>query len=208
VDWDDMPRWRLIDKTLNLEIPEPAETYHTSPHLYTDLDIAQDATGTLPSAERTRVGLSAEKLEDIENKRSPRSKTRTRPAGGSRSDSGGRSDSHRSDSGSRSDSHRSDIGGRSDSARSEGPAKAAPDVERPSRQRTRRRHGEVPAEGGAADQKADASTPPQAASQRSGAPIGDGTDEAGGAPPRRRRRGGRGRGTGTAESAPSSSDEG
>src|SRR6266480_4677292 len=23
VDWEDMPRWRIIDKTLGLEIPEP-----------------------------------------------------------------------------------------------------------------------------------------------------------------------------------------
>ena len=40
VDWDDMPRWRIIDKTLGLDMPEPPETYHTSPHLYTDLDIS------------------------------------------------------------------------------------------------------------------------------------------------------------------------
>ena len=42
VDWDDMPRWRIIDKTLGLDMPEPPETYHTSPHLYTDLDIPTD----------------------------------------------------------------------------------------------------------------------------------------------------------------------
>ena len=30
VDWEDMPRWRLIDKTLGLDMPEPPETYHTS----------------------------------------------------------------------------------------------------------------------------------------------------------------------------------
>ncbi len=34
VDWDDMPRWRIIDKTLGLDMPEPPETYHTSPWLY------------------------------------------------------------------------------------------------------------------------------------------------------------------------------
>ena len=37
VDWEDMPRWRIIDKTLGLDMPEPPETYHTSAHLYTDL---------------------------------------------------------------------------------------------------------------------------------------------------------------------------
>ena len=34
VDWEDMPRWRIIDKTLGLDMPEPPETYHTSPHLF------------------------------------------------------------------------------------------------------------------------------------------------------------------------------
>src|SRR2546423_837938 len=72
VDWEDMPRWRLIDKSLGLDIPEPAETYHTSTHLYTDLDIPSDLTGTLPTAERTRAGLAAEQLEDVEGKRGRR----------------------------------------------------------------------------------------------------------------------------------------
>jgi superfamily II DNA/RNA helicase len=65
VDWDDIPRWRIIDKTLGLEMPEPPETYHTSPHLYTDLDIPTDVSGTLPTAARTRAGLSAEVEEDL-----------------------------------------------------------------------------------------------------------------------------------------------
>jgi superfamily II DNA/RNA helicase len=65
VDWEDMPRWRLIDKSLGLELPEPPETYHTSPWLYTDLDIPTDAAGNLPAAQRTRAGLSAEAEEDL-----------------------------------------------------------------------------------------------------------------------------------------------
>jgi superfamily II DNA/RNA helicase len=65
VDWDDMPRWRIIDKTLGLDMPEPPETYHTSEWLYTDLGIPTDVTGTLPTGERTRAGLSAEKEEDL-----------------------------------------------------------------------------------------------------------------------------------------------
>ncbi|SCL66521.1 Superfamily II DNA and RNA helicase [Micromonospora eburnea] len=72
VDWDDMPRWRIIDKTLGLDMPEPPETYHTSAHLYTDLDISRDVSGTLPSAERTRAGLSAEAEEDLGGGRSRR----------------------------------------------------------------------------------------------------------------------------------------
>jgi superfamily II DNA/RNA helicase len=65
VDWRDMPRWKLINDALGLGQPEPEETYSTSEHLYTELDIPREATGTLPRAKRDRAGLQAEALEDI-----------------------------------------------------------------------------------------------------------------------------------------------
>jgi superfamily II DNA/RNA helicase len=65
VDWDDVPRWSLINKSLDLGIPEPVETYSTSPHLYTDLDIPENVKGTLPRDQRVREGLGAEKIEDL-----------------------------------------------------------------------------------------------------------------------------------------------
>ena len=65
VDWDDVPRWSLISKALGLGVPDPLETYHTSPHLYSDLNIPEDVTGRLPRAQRTREGLGAEKIEDL-----------------------------------------------------------------------------------------------------------------------------------------------
>jgi superfamily II DNA/RNA helicase len=65
VDWDDTPRWGLISKTLDLGIPEPQETYSSSPHLYTDLEIPEGITGVLPTVARTRAGLGAERLEDL-----------------------------------------------------------------------------------------------------------------------------------------------
>jgi superfamily II DNA/RNA helicase len=65
VDWEDMTRWRLIDKSLRLETPEPPETYHTSDWLYTDLEIPAEATGELPHAQRSRAGLDAEAEEDL-----------------------------------------------------------------------------------------------------------------------------------------------
>src|ERR1700739_2643444 len=37
VDWDELPRWTMIDKALGLGSPDPAETYSNSPHLYTEL---------------------------------------------------------------------------------------------------------------------------------------------------------------------------
>jgi superfamily II DNA/RNA helicase len=65
VDWDDVPRWRLVCDRLALPFHEPAETYSTSLHVYEELDIPQDARGSLPRAERTRAGLDAEEIEDI-----------------------------------------------------------------------------------------------------------------------------------------------
>jgi superfamily II DNA/RNA helicase len=88
VDWRDMHRWKLINDALGLGMAEPEETYSTSEHLYTQLDIPRDATGTLPRAMRERAGLDAEAIEDIGETgkiRSPRS--RRGSAGG---DSAGR----------------------------------------------------------------------------------------------------------------------
>jgi superfamily II DNA/RNA helicase len=125
VDWEDMPRWRLIDKSLGLDMPEPPETYHTSPDLYTDLDIPSDVTGTLPTAERTRAGLAAEVEEDL---------------------GGGRSHRRRGEAGTGAGRGRSRRGrGGGDGARrasSEAPAEGAEtDPQRPPRQRRRSRSG-------------------------------------------------------------------
>nr|WP_308169172.1 DEAD/DEAH box helicase [Cellulomonas hominis] len=65
VDWDDVPRWGLIDKALELGFPEPQETYSSSPHLFTDLGIPEGTTGRLPRSKRTREGLDAEAIEDL-----------------------------------------------------------------------------------------------------------------------------------------------
>jgi superfamily II DNA/RNA helicase len=65
VDWDDVPRWQLINKTLDLPYTDPPETYSTSEHLYADLDIPASAGGTLPRSQRTRAGLGAEVVEDL-----------------------------------------------------------------------------------------------------------------------------------------------
>ncbi|WP_327023981.1 DEAD/DEAH box helicase [Micromonospora sp. NBC_01739] len=139
VDWDDMPRWRIIDKTLGLDMPEPQETYHTSPHLYTDLHIPTDVTGTLPTAERTRAGLSAEVEEDLGGGRSRRGE----PRGGRRRDRG------RNDSGRGEDRGRAEGRGRS-AGRSAQEGEAAPETtevteggSRTPRRRRRRRDGEV-----------------------------------------------------------------
>ncbi|MGW5068884.1 DEAD/DEAH box helicase [Streptomyces cyaneofuscatus] len=65
VDWDDIPRWQLINKALDLKFPDPPETYSTSPHLFEELGIPAGTKGILPRAERTRAGLRAEEVEDL-----------------------------------------------------------------------------------------------------------------------------------------------
>ncbi|SNY52165.1 DEAD/DEAH box helicase [Paractinoplanes atraurantiacus] len=121
VDWEDMPRWVLIDKSLGLNMPQPPETYHTSPALYSDLDIPADVSGTLPTADRSRAGLSAEVEEDLGGGRRRRE--------GGRGDRGGRGG-------------RSSRGGSAPSSSgpsSSGPSQGDDDAERPKRQRRRRR---------------------------------------------------------------------
>src|SRR6476469_10654707 len=65
VDWDDLHRWALINKTLDLGIPEPQETYSSSDHLYSDLDIPTGAKGRLRRSQQTLAGLDAEEIEDL-----------------------------------------------------------------------------------------------------------------------------------------------
>ncbi len=77
VDWDEEPRWKMISDTLGLDMPEPAETYSSSKHLFSDLGIPEGTTGRLPLSRRTRAGLSAEVEEDLGGKRrGPRGKGR------------------------------------------------------------------------------------------------------------------------------------
>ncbi len=82
VDWRHMQRWKLISDALGLGQPEPAETYSTSEHLFSELSIPPGVTGTLPHAMRgARAGLSAEAEEDLGETgrtRSPRGRTRSR----------------------------------------------------------------------------------------------------------------------------------
>jgi len=88
VDWDDLPKWKLICDSLNLPLHEPVETYSTSDHLYLELDIPRTAKGVLPRAARTRAGLDAEAVEDLggpDRKRPARSGSGSRPGSGARS---------------------------------------------------------------------------------------------------------------------------
>jgi superfamily II DNA/RNA helicase len=84
VDWDEEPRWKLISDILHLGMPAPAETYSTSAHLFTDLNIPTDSTGRLPLTRRTRAGLAAEPSDSNGRPRGRRSTgTRRRASSGS-----------------------------------------------------------------------------------------------------------------------------
>ena len=166
VDWDDMPRWGLINKQLGVGIPEPVETYSTSPHLFSDLGIPEGTRGTLPRSARTRAGLGAEVLEDLGET-------------GAKARSGGR-DGRPSDRPGRSS------GGSRDAERHEG--------SRPPKARNRRRtRGGEPVEAGASSTHGPSSaSPPSAGSSEGSASSEHGEGDA--PRRRRRRRGGRGRG--------------
>ncbi|GAA3755652.1 hypothetical protein GCM10022225_45670 [Plantactinospora mayteni] len=178
VDWDDMPRWRIIDKTLGLEMPEPPETYHTSAHLYTDLDIPTDVAGTLPSAERTRAGLSAEVEEDL---------------GGRSRNAGGRRGPGRGDGAGRSRNRRGGSSRSGGSADPVGPeAEVTGEDEPRRRQRRRRRAGEVVAGQPGSTEAGEAGVPRAEATEAGSGGGGGGASTAvdadGPAKPRRRRR--------------------
>jgi superfamily II DNA/RNA helicase len=49
VDWDDLHKWALINRALEMGQPEPVETYSSSPHLYEDLGIPAGSKGRLKS---------------------------------------------------------------------------------------------------------------------------------------------------------------
>jgi superfamily II DNA/RNA helicase len=158
VDWDDVPRWGLINKALELGFPEPQETYSSSPHLYTDLNIPAGTTGRLPRSKRTREGLGAEVLEDL-------------------GETGKRHSSGR-DSGPRDGGRDGGRGGRDGGSRDGGRGER----EGGGRQRTRR-HGS----GEHAAEAAEASTGPAEGTSGSTGPA-EGRTEDGGAPRRRRNR--------------------
>jgi len=91
----DMHKWSLINKALDMGQPEPVETYSSSPHLYTDLDIPAGSKGRLKSTPAPKVETAAsrpprERREGDsagasrpprERREGDRQRTRTRGAG-------------------------------------------------------------------------------------------------------------------------------
>ena len=63
VDWQDVPRWGLINKALGLSFHDPIETYHTSEHLYTGVGIPAGTTGRLHSSPNS--GPNSAQMESV-----------------------------------------------------------------------------------------------------------------------------------------------
>lgn len=82
VDWADMHKWALINRALEMNQPDPVETYSSSPHLYEDLDIPQGSKGRLKATPIPRV--------EREASHPPRERTRSGSSGGSGTNSGSR----------------------------------------------------------------------------------------------------------------------
>lgn len=104
VDWDDLHKWALINRALEFGQPEPTETYSSSPHLYTDLDIPEGTKGRLkpaaPAATPSRASTAGRRENggraDGSGERSTRTRRRTRSGApvdqGSNADTGAASD--------------------------------------------------------------------------------------------------------------------
>jgi superfamily II DNA/RNA helicase len=205
VDWDDIPRWKLICDELDLPFHEPVETYSTSPHLLLELDIPENVTGSLPRADRVRAGLDAEQLEDLGGRGAPSGRRPGDRRGGDRRERGDRGE-------------RRDRGERGERSPRDGEPAARARAERPERDRARKRtRGGRPLNATAA---APSSTSSASTSTPSATTGGNGeippdsapTERAGngtGTPERRRRRSrgrGRGAGQGAGEGAETSSE--
>ncbi|MGO4470706.1 DEAD/DEAH box helicase [Arthrobacter sp. M-10] len=175
VDWDDVPRWALINKALGLSSPEPVETYSSSPHLFADLDIPEGTKGRLPRNQRTLAGVDAEVLEDLGETGKKNSRSGGDSGRGRSGRDGGREGARRGPKSAETPARDGDgEGGRNRTRRrrtSEGeaaPAQATAQSAEPQsgegsdkpararRSRTRRRNGEVVSASGASGESTEA----------------------------------------------------
>ncbi|MDO9456161.1 MAG: DEAD/DEAH box helicase [Nocardioides sp.] len=96
VDWADLHRWKMINKTLDLPFDDPQETYSTSEHLFHDQGIAPGTKGRIVDpapVERKPRGDRGDRGGDRggdrdrkpreSRERTDRSRTRTRSGGAS-----------------------------------------------------------------------------------------------------------------------------
>ena len=80
VDWADLHRWKMINKTLDLPFDEPQETYSTSEHLFHDQGIAPGTRGRIvdPAPVEPRERPDRKPRDGDRSRNRDRSRTRTR----------------------------------------------------------------------------------------------------------------------------------
>ena len=85
VDWDELTRWGHINQALQLNFPEPRETYSSSDHLYEELNIPREDTSKRPvsksaskSAQRDKSDRATEVKKVERAPRVKRERVRTR----------------------------------------------------------------------------------------------------------------------------------
>ncbi len=149
VDWDDLPRWKVINDALELGVPEPVETYSSSEHLFYDLNIPAGTKGRLPREERVAEGMGDEFFESARDSRDGRparsrgGRDGSREGGrsgekGSRRSRGGRDGGREGRSGEGRGERRSRSEGRKRTERSERSAERAERTEQGASERTER----------------------------------------------------------------------
>ncbi|MCU1437088.1 MAG: ATP-dependent helicase [Naasia sp.] len=138
VDWDDLHKWALINRGLDFGQPEPTETYSSSPHLFTDLDIPAGTRGRLAGAPERAAAPREASTESRPSSRSgsgdggagrSRSRQRTRTGGSGAGSNAGAAQPAGQASGQQAHSEHA-------------PGSGAHDGSGPNRQRRRRSGGE------------------------------------------------------------------
>ncbi|MBF6327133.1 DEAD/DEAH box helicase [Nocardia transvalensis] len=170
VDWDEINRWQTIDAALKLGMPEPVETYSRSPHLYSDLGIPEDVSGTLrrkPEREEDAVVVEREP-------RAPRKRNRKRTVRGKPVE--------RSEDG--TEATETDTAGADSGAAVAAEDDSVADGDKPARRRRRRRRSGASAEAGNDDAASEAESTDTAADAADADTAEESTDK----PARRRRR--------------------
>lgn len=82
IDWDEIARWQMIDKALGLGHPDPAETYSSSAHLYEELDIPADVTGSVGPARAAKTAKRPPRDAGEKTTTPKRTRSRRRTRGG------------------------------------------------------------------------------------------------------------------------------
>ena len=190
VDWDDLPRWKVINDALELGVPEPVETYSSSEHLFHDLNIPAGTKGRLPREERVAEGMGDEFFESARDSRDGRpARSRGGRDGGRSGGRDGEKGSHRSRGGR---DGRSGEGRGERRSRSEGRKRAERSSERSERSSERAERNEQ----GASERSAERSERAPRQRRRTRRVEGQPVEGEGRSRTRRRSEGSRGKGRG------------